>query len=158
MTLDQQDEVAATIVAAFPGSVLLDRRETPSFGYRAVHVIAQVSGCHVEIQLRTHYQDTWAQTMEFFGDRWGREIRYGGEPNDPDSLDGESDGPTRRQTIEALKKFGDDLHSLAEVENLLEQMRLLGTDPSLLEEVEDKIAATFGQQKAIYDALRRTIR
>jgi hypothetical protein len=95
--------------------------------------------------------------MEFLGDRWGREIRYGGEPNDPDSLDGASDGPTRRETIEGLKKFGDDLHALAVAENLLEQLRLHITDPGRIEELEGKIAATFGQQKAVYDALRRTL-
>ena len=69
------------ITEAFPGSELLDRRQMPSFGYRAIHVISRVERCPVEIQLRTHYQDTWAQAMEFFGDRWGRAIRYGGETN-----------------------------------------------------------------------------
>jgi hypothetical protein len=157
MTLDQQDQAAATIVSAFPDSELLDRRERPSFGYRAVHVIARVDGCPIEIQLRTHYQDTWAQAMEFFGDRWGREIRYGGEPNDPDSRDGNPDGPTRRETIEALKRLGNDLHALAGGENTLEQLRVLGADPGRIEELEVRLADAFRLQKDAYDALRRVL-
>jgi hypothetical protein len=156
MTLNEQDAVASAIVSAFPGSELLDRRKTPSFGYRAVHVIVEIDGCHVEIQLRTHYQDTWAQTMEFLGDRWGRDIRYGGSPMDPDSRDGAPDGPTRRQLIDGLKTFGDSLHALAEVENSLEELRVLGADPARIEELEAKVAKTFGQQKAAYDILRDT--
>jgi hypothetical protein len=154
MTLNEQDEVASSIVAAFSGSQLLDRRKTPSFGYRAVHVIALIDGCHVEIQLRTHYQDTWAQTMEFFGDRWGRDIRYGGEPIDPESLDGAEEGPTRREIIEGLKTFGDSLHALAETENSLEELRLMGTEPAKIEEFEALVAKTFGQQRAAYEALK----
>ena len=157
MTLDQQDEAASTIVAAFPGSELLDRREEPSSSYRAVHVIAHVNDCPIEIQLRTHYQDTWAQAMEFFGDRWGREIRYGGEPNDPDSRDGNLEGPTRRETIEGLKKLGDDLHNLAIAENSLEKLRLLGADPGRIEDLELRVATTFRQQKAAYDVLRKAL-
>jgi ppGpp synthetase/RelA/SpoT-type nucleotidyltranferase len=107
-TLDKQDEVASMITEAFPGSELLDRREIPSFGYRAIHVISRVERCPVEIQLRTHYQDTWAQAMEFFGDRWGRAIRYGGEPVDPESRDGSADGPTRRETIVGSRRLATD--------------------------------------------------
>jgi hypothetical protein len=156
MTLSEQDAVASAIVNSFPGSDLLDRRKTPSFGYRAVHVIAEINGCHVEIQLRTHYQDTWAQAMEFFGDRWGREIRYGGDPIDPDRRDGATNGPTRRELIEGLKTFGDSLHALAEVEDSLEELRVRGADPGRIEELEAKISTTFSQQKAAYEILRDT--
>ncbi len=157
MTLDQQDDVASAIRRVFPGSELLDRREQPSHGYRAVHIIVRVNDCPVEIQLRTHYQDTWAQAMEFFGDRWGREIRYGGHPNDPNSHDGSPEGPTRKETVEGLITFGDALHALAEVENTLEQLRLAGADPSRIEEFEKRIATTFRQQKEAYDALRKAL-
>ena len=157
MTLDQQDEVASAIVAAFPRAELLNRREEPSSGYRAIHVIARLDGCYIEMQLRTHYQDTWAQAMEFFGDRWGRDIRYGGEPNDPESRDGDPEGPTRRETIEGLKRFGDELHALAEVENTLEQLRMMSTDATRIEEFEVRIATTFKQQKDAYDALKKAL-
>lgn len=52
-------------------------------GYRAVHVIAKVDNIPVEVQFRTELQDLWAQVFERLADGWGRQIRYGGEP-DPD--------------------------------------------------------------------------
>jgi hypothetical protein len=155
MTLDQQDAVASEILNAFPGSKLLDRRETPSFGYRAVHVIAHVENCPVEIQLRTHYQDVWAQAMEWLGDRWGRAIRYGGEPDDGDALDGGVDGSTRRETVDGIRQIGDGLHALASVENHLERLRAQAGNLDEIEELEKQISTTFGAQKAAYDALRR---
>jgi hypothetical protein len=86
MTLDEQDEMASAIAALWPGAKTIDRRERPSHGYRAVHIVPRIGHCQVEIQLRTFYQDTWAQMMESFGDRWGRAIRYGGMPDDPDTV------------------------------------------------------------------------
>lgn len=157
MTLDQQDEVAARIVALFPGSELLDRRKDPSSGYRAVHVIAHVEGCPVEIQLRTHYQDTWAQTMEYLGDLWGRAIRYGGEPDDPDSRDRATEGPTRRELVQRIKRLGGELHELAQLENALEALRSRGADPTRIGELEAKIHKAFETQKAAYDALRQIL-
>lgn len=41
-------------------------------GYRAIHVIVRRDGYPVEIQLRTPYQHTWAETVE----RWAGLTRY----------------------------------------------------------------------------------
>ena len=87
MNLSIQDKVVGTIAAACSGTQdqRIDRRIEPNHGYRAVHVICRVDGRWVEIQVRTIYQDTWAQVMELLGDQMGRQIRYGEAPNDPDS-------------------------------------------------------------------------
>lgn len=61
-----------------------DRRANPSWGNRAVHVIATVNGKPVEIQVRTKLQDLWAQAMEKLADVWGRGIRYGEAPEEPE--------------------------------------------------------------------------
>jgi ppGpp synthetase/RelA/SpoT-type nucleotidyltranferase len=46
-----------------------------------VHVIAVVDGYRIEIQIRTHLQDRWAQSMEKLADVvLGRQIKYGGIP------------------------------------------------------------------------------
>jgi hypothetical protein len=79
-TLDEQDTVVAQLLALFPGAVIRDRRITPSHGYRAVHVVPLVEGYPLEIQVRTLYQDGWAQAMEKLADMVGRDIRYGGSP------------------------------------------------------------------------------
>ena len=84
MILAEQDQLVNSIVARFPDNRMRDRRREPSFGYRAVHVVAKLEGLPVEIQVRTELQHTWAQTMERLGDYWGRMVRYGGDPLDAD--------------------------------------------------------------------------
>ena len=84
MSLVAQDELVAAVAAKFPENRIRDRRREPSFGYRAVHIVVKLDGIPVEIQVRTQLQHTWAQTMERLGDYWGRMVRYGGEPLDPE--------------------------------------------------------------------------
>ncbi|HEX5010953.1 MAG TPA: hypothetical protein VFY71_11180 [Planctomycetota bacterium] len=82
MTLSEQDDLVRRIGELFPDHRVRDRRREPSHGYRAVHLVARIDGLAVEIQIRTQWQDRWAQAMEHLGDCWGRAIRYGGEPED----------------------------------------------------------------------------
>jgi ppGpp synthetase/RelA/SpoT-type nucleotidyltranferase len=87
MTLEIQDELVAALVTQLADCRVVDRRMTPMFGYRAVHIIARVEGFPVEIQVRTESQDNWAQVMEELADEWGRGIRYGEAPvgrNEPE--------------------------------------------------------------------------
>ncbi len=80
MTLSQQDLVVAKIVKAFPSARVVDRRIHSSYGYRAVHLVVDVDGCPVEVQVRTHLQNSWAQIAEAIADRVGRGLRYGDIP------------------------------------------------------------------------------
>lgn len=75
-----QDLVVAKLLDLWPSSRIEDRRSNPSHGYRAVHVIVDTAPGRVEIQVRTPLQHVWAQVTEQVADRWGRQIRYGGEP------------------------------------------------------------------------------
>jgi hypothetical protein len=86
----------------------VDRRADPRFGYRAVHLIVRIDELLVEIQIRTEMQDSWAQIVERLGDRWGRDIRYGGDPESPDSLvrSGEL-VMSRRDTMDMLMQLGE---------------------------------------------------
>lgn len=63
---------------------IVDRRRKPSYGYAAVHLVVQRDRRFVEIQVRTGLQDQWAQIVERLGDLWGRQIRYGEPPNEPE--------------------------------------------------------------------------
>lgn len=74
----EQDKCVVSLVHAFPHAAVIDRREKPSHGYRAVHIIPKVDGLFVEIQLRTVLQDMWAQTIEALSDRVDPAIKYGG--------------------------------------------------------------------------------
>jgi ppGpp synthetase/RelA/SpoT-type nucleotidyltranferase len=98
MDLAEQDEMGADIAALFDKSRIVDRRATPSFGYRALHVVVWIDGRLVEVQLRTSLQDRWAQIVERLADYWGRQIRYG-DPPDQQRL---AVGPLTRQKVVQL--------------------------------------------------------
>lgn len=87
---DEQDDIMRAIVGCFSDGArppkIKDRRVEPSHGYRAVHIVVTVQELPVEIQIRTERQDRWAQIVESLGDRWGRQIRYGEHPPEPDRL------------------------------------------------------------------------
>lgn len=89
-TRREQDEIVRRVVAEFADAArapkVKDRRAEPVAGYRAVHVVASVLDVPVEIQVRTWHQDQWAQIVERLGDVWGRGIRYGDAPPEPDRL------------------------------------------------------------------------
>lgn len=75
-----QDQVVSKIVAAFPGSCVVDdRRVKPSHGYRAVHVIVTLRHRSVEVQVRTKLQHQWA-VSEKAADVYGNEVKYGQGP------------------------------------------------------------------------------
>lgn len=82
---DARDRICGHFIAAGCPCRVTDRRETPSHGYRAVHVIVQADGIPVEIQIRTEMEDSWAQIVERLGDRWGRGLRYGDGPDAADT-------------------------------------------------------------------------
>ncbi len=77
----EQERVVASLGAAFPGASVIDRCENPSYGYRAVHIVAEISGKPVEIQVRTSLQHMWANLSEKSSDVIDPTIKYGGGPD-----------------------------------------------------------------------------
>ena len=73
----QQDSVVQLLQHLFPDATVVDRRERPRYGYRAVHLIVRQSGKRVEIQVRSFLQDKWAALAEKFSER-EPDIKYGG--------------------------------------------------------------------------------
>jgi putative GTP pyrophosphokinase len=59
---------------------IIDRRATPSCGYRAIHVVAKVGGLPVEVQIRTELQHAWAEVSEKLADIYGIALKHGGGP------------------------------------------------------------------------------
>jgi putative GTP pyrophosphokinase len=51
-------------------------------GYRAVHVVVEKDGCYVEVQLRTPWQDVWAQSVEQDTRRLRAGLKFGAGPAD----------------------------------------------------------------------------
>jgi ppGpp synthetase/RelA/SpoT-type nucleotidyltranferase len=74
----EQERVVALLRDIFPVLSVVDRRARPSYGYRAVHVIIQVQGKLIEVQVRTELQHSWAELSEKFSDKIDPTIKYGG--------------------------------------------------------------------------------
>ena len=76
--LAEQDAVVSSLLSLFPDTQVVDRRNRPSHGYRAVHVIVFVLGKAIEVQVRTALQHRWAQVSERLSDmvdRSGHKVR-----------------------------------------------------------------------------------
>lgn len=126
----------------------VDRRTDPRFGYRAVHLVVTIEELPVEIQIRTELQNSWAQIVERLADRWGRGIRYGEDPENPERIvrSGES-VYSRREFVTELMTLSDAIWSversrraldrsqelLAELDSIWDEfLRLSEPDPALL--------------------------
>ena len=72
-----QDAVVSRLATMFP-STTMDRRDRPSHGYRAVHIIVRPKKRPIEIQIRTVLQHRWAELSEKAADTFGIDIKYGG--------------------------------------------------------------------------------
>jgi ppGpp synthetase/RelA/SpoT-type nucleotidyltranferase len=101
----EQDAIVEQLVALFADEPrppkVIDRRATPSHGYRAVHVVVFPEGMAVEIQVRTRWQHEWADLFEKLADRIGRDIRYGEPPEHRPSAP-ERAHAIRLQTVDAV--------------------------------------------------------
>jgi putative GTP pyrophosphokinase len=78
----EQNRVVDLLRQDFLEGKVMDRREKPSHGYRAVHLIVRVEEKLVEIQIRTALQQLWAEFSEKASDIVGLDIKYGGGPED----------------------------------------------------------------------------
>lgn len=78
---DQQEAVNA-LRQAFSRVAVVDRRNKPSSGYRAVHVVVEQDGKLIEIQVRTELQHLWAELSEKLSDVVDPQLKYGAGPED----------------------------------------------------------------------------
>lgn len=72
-----QDSVVQSLTSLFEQTTIVDRRERPSHGYRAVHVIVSGLDKMIEIQVRTSLQHLWAELSEKLSDIVDPAIKYG---------------------------------------------------------------------------------
>jgi len=97
----EQDRSVTSLRAAFPEAIVVDRRQNPSHGYRAVHVIPQPLGKPIEIQVRSSLQHVWAELSEKASDVVDPMVKYGGGPAEMRTvLDGFSQSVTQLEWLE----------------------------------------------------------
>lgn len=104
----RQDDVVMRLGSVFDNTYIDDRRDRPSHGYRAVHVIVEILGRSVEIQVRTALQDWWAQLSEKYSDLIDPAIKYGS---------GDA------QALESLRIAAEEITKVEDDERLLDQIR-----------------------------------
>jgi putative GTP pyrophosphokinase len=73
-----QEAVVQSLKNLFERTTIIDRRQKPSHGYRAVHVVVSCLDKIVEIQVRTLLQQLWAELSERLSDVLDPAIKYGG--------------------------------------------------------------------------------
>jgi ppGpp synthetase/RelA/SpoT-type nucleotidyltranferase len=118
-----QNSVVESLTSLFEQTTVSDRREKPSHGYRAVHVIVNVRGKLIEIQVRTVLQQLWAEVSEKFSDVAGPEIKYGeGDKSILSTLESMSVSIAEDESLETL--MTDD----PELQKILLSMRRRFTD------------------------------
>lgn len=76
--LKQQEVLMVELTRIFSDAKPQDRRFSPQYGYRAVHLIVKFNGLPVEIQVRSQLQHYWAQYSEMIADQRGQDLKYGG--------------------------------------------------------------------------------
>jgi putative GTP pyrophosphokinase len=76
-----QEVLTGLLMSNHPDWRLSDRRNRPSNGYRAAHLIAEVGGLPVEVQVRTELQHLWAEVSEAY-DRVFPGTKYGSGPTE----------------------------------------------------------------------------
>ncbi len=81
-TIVDQNQILSSMINIIPNSKIVDRRLHPSHGYRGVHIIVDVEGQWVEIQVRSMLQHLWAEVSEKLSDVGDPSIKYGGGDHD----------------------------------------------------------------------------
>jgi putative GTP pyrophosphokinase len=155
----EQDRVVASLCEIFPTARVTDRRTNPSYGYRAVHVIVQISGKSVEIQARTDLQHLWAEFSEKLSDVLDPAIKYGGGDKDiRKALDTVSRAVEENETIQQrINVLGERIEALstehgvlfAEQKVQLEEMRetMIGREKRLSENLSALVARLSATRK-----------
>jgi putative GTP pyrophosphokinase len=73
----EQDRIVTSLRTSFDDIDVVDRRDKPSHGYRAVHVIVRMKDKTVEIQVRSRLQHLWAALSERLADLFDPALKYG---------------------------------------------------------------------------------
>lgn len=73
-----QETVVKSLSKLFRDVTVIDRRQQPSHGYRAVHVVVRHEAKLIEVQVRTALQQLWAELSEKLSDIFDPMVKYGG--------------------------------------------------------------------------------
>ncbi len=139
---------------------VIDRRAegADSHGYRAVHVIVFPEGLPVEIQIRTPLQHSWAEISERLGDRWGRGLRYGKGPDNPDEPVAPGTTFSRADIVRVLSILSERVHSYERSAETVEQLEVAASFAQAGEEASTEVLSQLASARTNLDSSHRELR
>jgi ppGpp synthetase/RelA/SpoT-type nucleotidyltranferase len=123
--IDRQDYIVGKIANLFEKVSIVDRRDLPSHGYRAVHLIVNYGRKPIEVQVRTSMQHLWAELSEKFSDLIDSGLKYGSGDEDAARVLEFASDEIRR--LELDEKLASQMLS-AEVHRALEEGNRLSVE------------------------------
>jgi hypothetical protein len=171
--LDEQDMFASKLAEAFPGASVTDRRQRPSHGYRALHMIARMFNKPIEIQIRTSLQHSWAEFSEKCSDTVDPAVKYGGGPEVVrDILEKSSNNVATSEAIDRevaatyalIQQVEAGTNTLRSHRHQLQTMKLslgAGTTESTqrrIAEIEESIQTQLNESAASLEGFERSCR
>ncbi len=142
--ISEQEVVTQSLTSIFESFSIVDRREKPSYGYRAIHLIVKLQEKPVEVQVRTSLQQLWAELSERFFDV-EPDIKYGG-------------GDDIHKTI--LATISRNVKEIEMQEAVIEQLKMnsgLSEDQDLKMVVSRLDALIASQKTKLTEALQEAI-
>jgi ppGpp synthetase/RelA/SpoT-type nucleotidyltranferase len=107
-----------------------------------MHVVVEVDGYSVEVQIRTTLQNKWAQLVEALSDHFSPEIKYGG-------------GPLEIQ--EFLEVTATAIDKTEQLEFRTAKLRERAADAQMTEEITELEAQIAANKKHLHDQLTQDI-
>lgn len=138
-----QDTLVDHLTEMFEAKSVFDRRESPSHGYRAVHVVVRHLDMPIEIQIRTALQHLWAELSEKLSDVVEPAVKYGGGPKAlTDFLRSASERggllESFERRLEQLKDWDGQNEEVADIAKSVEQ-----TKRELADSLQDMIGKAY---------------
>ena len=160
-TMTEQQQVLDSIRSTWEVIREHDYQTSPRDGYRARHIVVGAQGRPVEVQVRTLWEDMWANASEALAKSVDPEIKYGGGP------------PEARKVLDAaaVSRQGSDItggpdspdlgRALTELLTAAAtaiQLRALASIPSDTLPAEFELALSDAQQQVVRDAVGAVMR
>jgi len=155
--ITSQERVISALQKLFDNTTAVDRRDKPSHGYRAFHLIVKYGDRLVEIQIRTSLQHLWAELSEKLSDKIDPALKYGGgNPSFLKLLASTSELVTD-QELNELRMVNLQAHLQTRLSQYTTQRALSEEIQQLLSEVNQQVEENESSGRKVFESLRRAI-
>lgn len=170
-TMTEQPQVLDSIRSTWEVIRERDYQTSPRDGYRARHIVVGAQGRPVEVQVRTLWEDMWANASEALAKSVDPEIKYGGGPSEARKVLDDASMLCAGLDAAAVSRQGSDItggpdspdlgRALTELLTAAAtaiQLRALASIPSDTLPAEFELALSDAQQQVVRDAVGAVMR